>query len=186
MSDKPILNQAILETERLFLKELNPDIIFNLFNFYRDDEIKAFLGLHTENELEIERMRFERGLTTFRISFKNFLLVDKKTKRIIGRTGFHAWYFDHFRAELGYAITDDDFLGQGYMTEANQAVVKYGFEKMDLNRIEAFVAPYNIQSLKILKSLGFKEEGILREHYFTNNRIEDSICFGLLKREYHK
>jgi ribosomal-protein-alanine N-acetyltransferase len=55
---------------------------------------------------------------------------------------------------------------------------------MYLHRIEALVGPHNIPSLKLVKSFGFREEGRLREHYFINNQLEDSIVFSLLKREY--
>jgi ribosomal-protein-alanine N-acetyltransferase len=182
--DKGNFKQAILETDRLLLKELNPDIIYNLFNFYTDQEIVAFLGLRSENELELERRKFDEGYTTFNTSFKHFLMVDKKTGTVIGKTGFRVWHVHHYRAEIGYSITDERYLNKGYMTEANRAIIKFGFEQMGLNRIEAFAGPNNIASLKILRSLGFTEEGKLREHYFKDNRMEDSVCFGLLKREY--
>jgi ribosomal-protein-alanine N-acetyltransferase len=185
MQDKPDFKQIILETDRLILKELNPEIIYNLFTFFNDEEIKNYMGLRSENELELERMRFEQGNATFNISFKTFLLIDKATGTVVGRTGFHNWYAHHFRAEIGYTITDENFLQKGYMTEANKAVVEYGFEHMDLNRIEAFIAAYNTPSLKILLRLGFKKEGTLRQHYFVNNKIEDSDCYGLLKKEYY-
>ncbi|HXS37706.1 MAG TPA: GNAT family protein [Flavipsychrobacter sp.] len=186
MSDKPTLKQTILETERLFLRELNWEIMYNLFTYYTDDEIVALMGLNSENELELERMKFDQGMTTYRMTFKTFLMVDKASGKIIGRTGFHNWYPQHFRSEMGYYITDDRYLNKGLMTEANKALIQYGFEEMDLNRIEAFTSPNNEPSKKILTKLGFKKEGILREHFFKDNRMEDSICFALLRKEYHK
>lgn len=186
MSDKANFKQDILETERLLLKELNPEIMYNLFTYFSDDEIIEYLGLRSENELELERMKFEQGYTTFKTSFKNFLIIEKESDFIIGRTGFHTWYIHHFRGEMGYDIRDDHNMGKGFMTEANRAIIEYGFENMDLNRIEAFTGTNNTASHKLLKKLGFKEEGLLREHYFKNNRIEDSLCFGLLKKEYEQ
>lgn len=186
MAPKPNLKQIILETERLFLREVNPEIIYNLFNYYTDEEICDFLGLKSENELEIERKKFEEGLTTYNITFKNFLLADKVTNRIIGKTGFHTWYVHHYRAEIGYSITDDRFLAKGYMTEANRALMKYGFEILGLNRIEAYIGEGNVASLSMIKTLGFTREGVLREHYFKDNRLQDSICFSLLLKEYNR
>ncbi len=55
---------------------------------------------------------------------------------------------------------------------------------MHLHRIEALIGPDNIASLKLVKRLGFVEEGTLREHYFKNEIYEDSIIFSLLKQEY--
>jgi [ribosomal protein S5]-alanine N-acetyltransferase len=182
--EKGNFNQIIIETDRLLLKELNPEIIYNIFTFYTDEEIMEMMGLTSEMELEKERLKFEGGYTTFKTSAKLFLIADKHTDRIIGRTGFHTWYIHHYRAEMGYSITDERYLGQGYMTEANRAVVRFGFEEMGLNRIEAFTAPDNVASMKLLRGLGFREEGLLREHYFKDNRMQDSCCFGLLRKEY--
>ena len=178
--------QVVLETERLLLKELNPEIFYNLFNYYSENEIAQFLGLRSEQEMEVERRKFEEGYTTYNISYKAFLLVDKKTGKIIGKSGYHQWYLHHYRAEIGNVITDNQYLRKGYMKEANKAIIDYGFNTMGLNRIEAFVGLNNTASLSLLASLGFQKEGVLREHYFKNNRIEDSVCFGLLKRDWGK
>ncbi len=185
MPARPTLNPIILEAERLFLKEINPDIIYNLFTFYTDEEISQFMGLKSENEMEIERIKFEGGRTTYRTSFKTFLLVDKESGKIIGRAGFHNWYAQHFRSEMGYDM-DEEYRNKGLMTEAIKTLIQYGFDKMDLNRIEAFTSPNNEASKKLLTKLGFKAEGILKEHFFKDNRLEDSVCFAILKSEYHK
>ena len=180
----PPLNQATIKTPRLILKELNPEVLQTLFTSYPDKEIMLQLGLNTTEELKTERNKFEQGLTTFKFSFKNFLIIEKKTGRAIGRCGFHTWYILHSRAEIGYAITNDTMKNKGFMTEAIKAVIKYGFEEMKLNRIEAFIGKENVPSLRMVKGLGFIEEGTLRSHYFKNNEMQDSICFSLLRDEY--
>ena len=55
---------------------------------------------------------------------------------------------------------------------------------MNLHRIEALAASYNIPSLKLLDKMNFKKEGVLREHYSVNDRMEDSVVFSLLKSEF--
>jgi len=174
----------VIETKRLLLKELNPEMMTELFTTCDDGHIISFLGLPDVASLEIEKKHWEEGLTTFKTSFKKFLIEEKATGKIIGRCGFHIWYLLHHRAELGYALADDAVKGQGLMSEALKAVITYGFEEMRLNRIEAFVGTRNVPSLKLLKGAGFTEEGILRSHYLKNGIMEDSICFSLLKPEY--
>jgi ribosomal-protein-alanine N-acetyltransferase len=183
MQSKPTLNSLVIETDRLFLKEITPDIIYKLFTFYNDEEIMQFLGLESENELEMERMKFEGGRTTYRTSFKNFLLIDKATNRVIGGLGFHNWYPQHFRSEIGYHL-NESHRNKGLMTEALKTAIEFGFSGMDLNRIEAFTSTKNIASQKLLSKLGFKQEGMLRQHYFFENRLEDDYCYALLKQEY--
>jgi len=176
--------QPILETKRLLLKELNPDIIDALFSTGSDVDIISFLGLPGVEALETEKTNWQQGLTTFKISFKKFLIAEKETNKFVGRCDFHTWHIMHRRAEIGYAITDETLKGKGYMSEALRAVIAFGFDKMQLNRIEAFTGKSNIPSLQLLKNIGFTEEGTLRSHYFKNGVIEDSVCFSLLQPEY--
>ena len=70
------------------------------------------------------------------------------------------------------------------MKEALPVVLDYGFNIMGLKRVEAFLSLENEASLRLIKSFGFKEEGSLREHYFTGGHMEDSSIFSLLLREY--
>ncbi len=178
------IKQVIIETERLLLKEFGPEVQQTMFTTWTDTEIMSELGLKTIEELEAEKEKFRLGMTTYRMSFKSFLLVEKETGKTIGRCGFHDWYAMHSRSELGYRMSDEVAKGKGFMTEALRAVVRYGFEEMKLNRMQAFISPENIPSLKLIKRAGFTEEARLRSHYFYNGKMEDSICFALLKDEY--
>ena len=57
---------------------------------------------------------------------------------------------------------------------------------MGLNRVEALIGPNNIASLKLIAKMDFTKEGVLRSHYFVNDRLEDSIIYALLKKEYEQ
>lgn len=175
---------AIIETERLWLKELNGEVLDALFSAYPDNYIIDFLGLSGEAELAIERERFAAGYTTHQISFRNFLLIEKESCSVIGRAGFHTWFVPHRRAEIGYAITSDALKSKGYMTEALVAIIAFGFNTLNLNRVEALIGTHNVPSRRLAARLGFTSEGVLREHYCKNGIIEDSEMFALLRRDY--
>ena len=113
-----------------------------------------------------------------------FHLIQNDTKKVIGWCGFNTWYFTHFRAELGYVLNSEEHMGKGFTTEALAPIIDYGFNQMDLHRIEAFVEPSNAASLRLLEKFKFKKEGHLKEHYFKDNKLEDSLLFALLKREH--
>lgn len=70
------------------------------------------------------------------------------------------------------------------MTEAMKAILHYGFEVMRLHRMEAFIGPDNFPSLKLVQRFGFQKEGVLREHYQVDGRMEDSVAYGLLRHEF--
>lgn len=175
-----------IETKRLLLLKRTEGTYKSLFEHATDIEAMEQLGLHTLEELHKEKQKVAQGITSFNRSFLIFHLYLKASQKVIGRCGFHAWYMDHKRAEIGYALTDSQEQSKGIMTEALIPIIAYGFEKMGLNRIEAFVGPDNIPSLQLVRKMGFTQEGVLREHYHKNNQIEDSILFSLLRREYYQ
>ena len=178
------LPSGVLETPRMWLKELNPALMTTLFTSFSDEAIMQFLGLHLTEDLELEKHKFSEGLTMFSISFRHFLMIEKNTGNVIGRIGYRWWHVPHSRAELGYAIYKEENKGKGYMKEAIKAVVDHGFNTMGLNRVEAFIGTRNQPSIKLVEGLGFSREGLLREHYCNKGVIEDSLCYSLLKREY--
>jgi ribosomal-protein-alanine N-acetyltransferase len=72
------------------------------------------------------------------------------------------------------------------MTEALCAVLKYGFEKMKLNRIQALIDSNNTRSMNLVRRLGFRKEGVLRQRSCFKGRFLDDVMFSLLKTEWKK
>lgn len=72
------------------------------------------------------------------------------------------------------------------MAEALHAVLRFGFEMMALNRIQAIVISNNLPSVKLLSKLGFCEEGVLREYEFHQEQSVNLRLFSLLRREFRK
>lgn len=70
------------------------------------------------------------------------------------------------------------------MTEALKSMLEYGFEKMELNRIQAIIDSENIRSIKLVLRLGFKKEGVLRQNTHFNGQFRDDVVFSLLKKEW--
>jgi [ribosomal protein S5]-alanine N-acetyltransferase len=177
---------TILETERLYLRELTPATYTHLFRTCGEQEIKAYLGLESTDELREAKKRYKEGMTTYFTTFRHFHLLDKENEQVIGRCDFHTWVPSHKRAEVGYAMTSKAHKNKGLMTEALRAVLTFGFEHMDLYRVEALVSPKNTPSLQLLKRYGFTKEGLLRNHYMVDGVLEDSLIFSLLKPEFEE
>lgn len=90
--------------------------------------------------------------------------------------------FEHERAELGYWI-GRPFWGRGYATEAARAVVAWGFRALELHRIHASHFPRNPASGQVLRNLGMRHEGSLRQHVKKWDEFLDLERFGLLRAE---
>lgn len=173
-----------IETERLILRPVTPEVYKSIISSNTDEEIKAFFGFTADEELTAEKEKFSKGLTTFNKSFLYFQLLDKNLKKLVGWCGYHSWYFIHYRAEIGYGLYEDIYKRKGLMKEALKPIIRYGFEAMQLNRIEAYIGPDNAASLQLAERIGFTREALLKEHYYTNGIIEDSVMYALLKKDY--
>jgi [ribosomal protein S5]-alanine N-acetyltransferase len=174
----------VLETERLLLKELTPELMEYIFKSLDAPDGMSFLGMNTQESYDLEKRKWKEGITGFDLAYKGFNMILKSTKEVVGRIGYHTWKPSHRRSEIGYFINNDSHKQKGYMKEAMKPLLIYGFENMNLNRIEAFVSPLNVPSIKLIERYGFTKEGLLRQHYGRNAMAEDSAVYGLLQSEY--
>lgn len=108
----------------------------------------------------------------------------KGTSKLIGTCGFNRFERSEARRGIvGYDLSREHW-GKGYVPEAMQAVLHYGFESLALNRIEAYVEPGNRASVRVLEKLGFTCEGLLRQFAFYRRAVRDQLCFSLLSSEW--
>ncbi|HYK77015.1 MAG TPA: GNAT family protein [Daejeonella sp.] len=178
-------NQIEITTQRLILKGITPAIIHELYNTKTKDEIIRYFGFDEEGYERFKEMH-EKGMEAYRLSSFFFLLIDKQNNLPIGECGFHTWNNAHRRAELFYSIRSGADKQKGFMTEAVQAVLDFGFTELNLHRIQALVADWNIPSVKLLLRYGFTKEGTMREDYIVDGKSENSDCYSLLKWEWQK
>ena len=87
------------------------------------------------------------------------------------------------RAEIGFGISKD-YWGQGIVYELGVALIRYGFENLNLNRIEAEIDPDNIGSGKVLEKLGFIKEGYFHERWIIDGKKSDSEFYGLIRNQW--
>lgn len=173
-----------LETERLFLKGISNEMMLRIFNELPKIEIMELLGHVSEQEFEQEYQKHLNGYSSYNRSFILFLLIDKSSEKIIGRCGIHNWNKENHRAEVGYVMHDESFKQKGLMSEAFRTIINYAFLGLKLNRLEALVGEHNEASLRLLMKNNFRQEGILRQHLYKNERYENSILYALLRSEF--
>jgi ribosomal-protein-alanine N-acetyltransferase len=112
------------------------------------------------------------------------LAVDRLSDgAFIGWCTLSRWNPDYRSAALGYCYTKAAW-GHGYATEAARALLRWGFDTLDLNRVQAETDTRNVASARVLEKLGFVREGTLREDCVVNGDVSDSWVYGLLRREW--
>ena len=103
----------------------------------------------------------------------------KPTGELAGKCMLFSYHKESRRAEIGFGL-DRSCWGKGYIIEAGEALIQYGFNSLGLRRIEAEIDPDNQPSAKALEKLGFSREGLLRQRWEVNGTISDSAMYGRL------
>jgi len=93
------------------------------------------------------------------------------------------WNPDYRSAAVGYCL-DEPAWGRGFATEAVGALLKWSFETLDLNRVQAETDTRNMASARVLAKLGFDREGTLRQNCIVNDEVSDSWVYGLLRERW--
>jgi len=171
-------------TPRLVLRQPTRADADEVLRIFSDPEVLRYynVDMMTSRDdaisiIESRRRRYEMG---YGIRWGIYL---RQSGRYIGSCGYEVLHKPWHYAEIGYELARP-YWRQGYMTEALRSIIKFGFDRMDLHRIEAQVEPPNEPSRAVLRKLGFKEEGLARERGFWHGRYHDLTQFGLLRSDF--
>lgn len=171
-----------METERLILQPRTIEFLEKLRDSSTEVQMQTF-GIDTPKQLNIELARNQRLLKLDPETWRQWDILDKNSKKVIGNCGFHNHDARHLRAEVGYWL-NAKYRRKGIMKEAIRRVLKFAFEEMNLNRVQACISPDNISSQKVVEHLHFTKEGLMREHYHDGEKIHDSLIYSILKKEF--
>lgn len=115
----------------------------------------------------------------------HYMIELKSEKKIIGGIGIQDIHKQCQSAQVGYWI-NEKYHGQGYGSEALNAVLKFAFEKLRFRRIEAAVFVGNPSSGKLLEKFGGVQEGLKRKSEVckADGKIKDAYIYGILKEDW--
>jgi RimJ/RimL family protein N-acetyltransferase len=115
-----------------------------------------------------------------------FAIVDPRMGRLLGSGALTAELPESKdRLRLSLWIRSDE-AGRGLGTEAGRLLVDHAFKRLGAHRLFIRLDPANRASRKVVRKLGFRYEGCLREDKRLNGRWVDQECWGLLKTEWKK
>jgi ribosomal-protein-alanine N-acetyltransferase len=174
-----------LGTPRLRLREITPDDAQWYLEHFSTPEIVHGSGFPAPRDIDAARKEMQEYIFG---PFENATglrwgIALKGESRLTGSCGFYGWVREgHDRCDIGYDL-NPAFWNRGIMEEALRAMIRFGFEEMHLNRIQATVMARNQRSIKVLKSQGFTIEGKLREYSYFDGERHDEVMLSLLRRD---
>jgi uncharacterized cupin superfamily protein/RimJ/RimL family protein N-acetyltransferase len=165
-----------LETERLVLRKLTLDDADVRLAMRSDPEHVRYLAGGAAPTLDEARAKMEWILRDMTLGYsRGWAVVKKDGGDVIGQAGLVRIDRANRRASLAYELRRTSW-SAGYAREAVARLVRFGFEELDLHRIQAEVDPQNARSRRLVEALGFVYEGTLRgNHHFDGRFFDDAI-----------
>ncbi|WP_046173505.1 GNAT family N-acetyltransferase [Domibacillus indicus] len=176
----------LLETKRLVLRKVTKEDANSILNYLSDEEVVKYYGLEPFKSLSdaFEEISWYQSIQNNKTGIRWGITL-KEQGAVIGSCGFHHIVSQHFRTEIGFELNKEQW-GKGIAVEAVEAIISYGFEHMNFQRIEALIEPPNLSSQKTVEKLGFIREGLLRNYEFTRGKFDDLYMYSLLKQDFDK
>ncbi len=113
-------------------------------------------------------------------------IIARATDELVGVIGLHGVADKNRRAMLGIAIGEKAEWGRGYATEASRLMLAVAFETLNLHRVWLDVFADNARALRCYDKLGFKRDGVLREHVFRDGAYCDLVYMSMLRDEWSR
>lgn len=166
-----------LETQRLVLRELTLKDCQAVYEHFADIRVTQFMDIAPcKDVLEAaDIIQFHLDDTGCRYG-----LFHKDSRRLAGTCGYHCWTQDgESKAEIGFDLSHP-YWGLGLMQEALEEMIRFGFQAMKLDYIEATVDPGNVRSQRLLEKMNFRRHPEQRDNliYYTLNKdyLTESKC----------
>jgi [ribosomal protein S5]-alanine N-acetyltransferase len=173
-----------LTGERVVLRELEPADAADLFAFRSDPEVQRYNSAPMQDLAEAAALIDELRAEYAARRAVHWAVTLHGDFRVLGLMGLVGWEKYHSRAEIGYDLRRDHW-GRGLATDAVRVILRFGFARLDLHRIEAQTIADNHGSVRLLQRLGFKLEGVRRAYSWEeDDTFHDGAIYGLLRHEF--
>jgi len=159
-----------IKTERFLLRQFADSDLENVFKGLSHPEVIQYYGVSFQTlEATKEQMVFFADLE------KNdtgiwFAICSADNKIFYGAAGLNNLSKEHKKAEIGFWLIPD-FWGHGIIKEAIPLICNYGFDNLELNRIEAFVETENKNCKNVMAKLDFQYEGTMKDCEIKNGKF---------------
>ena len=149
-----------------------------------DREVTQYLSLRYEMSQAAEEA-WLRDLVSKPLAYDRvFFAIETKDGEHIGNTNLFNVAPENRSAELGIMIGDKARWSKGHGSDALKTLLRFGFEEMNLNRVELFVYSFNERAQAAYRKCGFVEEGRRRQALYRKGAYHDFIVMAVLRDEW--
>jgi RimJ/RimL family protein N-acetyltransferase len=174
--------QSPYEGKLIRLRAREPEDEPLLYQWFNDPEVTEHLTVRYPLSHAQERAFIER-VSTIGYDHAGFAVETLADGRLIGGVELERTSPENRSAVLGIALGDKTYWDSGYGTDTMRTICRFGFEMMNLHRIELEVFEPNKRAQAVYERVGFTHEGRRREARFKFGAYSDVLVMGLLEGE---
>ncbi|MEP7164163.1 MAG: GNAT family protein [Ferruginibacter sp.] len=177
--------EFILENERARLEPLTEQHFNELLSIALEREIWEFTSADIKNEADFRRY-FDIALKERKAGRSYpFAIYDKQAGRYAGCTRYANISMADKRLEIGWTWYKPSLQRTGINKACKSLLLDFGFDKLDLNRIELKTSHLNLKSQGAMLKIGAVKEGVLRKHAIAENgTVRDTVYFSFIKDDW--
>ncbi len=118
-----------------------------------------------------------------RKDYYRWAILEQESGECIGQIAYFLVDSSNHFAEIEYCI-GRAYQGKGLATEAARAIITYGFERINLHKVQICHNSLNMPSKRVIEKCGFVYEGTLRDFFFIEGGYADRLYYSILRSEY--
>lgn len=174
--------QSPYEGKLVRLRAREPEDEPLLYQWFNDPEVTEFLSMRYPLS-HAQELAFIERVSEINYAHASFGVETLADGRLIGGVSLERTSPEDRSAVLGIALGDKTYWDSGYGTDTMRTICRFGFEMMNLHRIELDVFEPNKRAIAVYERVGFKAEGRRRDARFQFGAYVDVVVMGLLEGE---
>jgi RimJ/RimL family protein N-acetyltransferase len=170
--------------ETIFLRPILPEDALAMFSGLEDEETNRLTGSHGSFTMEqVEAFCSRIAEADDRADYAIILKADPAV--MLGEVVLNDISWENRSSNFRIALYSQEYFGKGYGTQATRLIIGYGFEQLNLHRIELEVYDFNPRAAHVYGKVGFRQEGVRRDALLWQGRYQNAIMMSILEDEYN-
>ncbi len=171
----------MISSEKVIIRPLNQSDLERIVALHNNVEIKKLTMMHPfPVSLEMDKNWFDRVILDTSNKEIYFAIEEKVTNTFSGFSFLTRINWINRNCYFGIVL-DPEYQNKGIGKETTKLLINYGFNHLNLNKILLEVIVNNKPAIELYRKIGFVEEGLLKQQYFSDNNYQDVLLMSIFK-----
>jgi diamine N-acetyltransferase len=180
--EKPVIS---ISGDKVALGPIRRDLVPLYHRWMNDFAMLRTLHIPRPSTLDESYIAYDNEVAEERSRrIVHFLIYERATLRPIGRVDLEGINYRDRSADFGIEISEADYRGRGYGTEATRLMLDYAFTALGLHNVALTTWEYNLAGQRAYTKAGFREIGRRRQAKFMNGKLWDIVHMDCLATEF--